>query len=147
MRTRFTVDSSAAIEELAGEHVVKFRITDASAAPWTLGLCMLKERLVESIAIRWENGSFNLQVVPDLGRAQGRIQRSQQAYAGDIAIEEIELDRWVHFFLCYLRDGYGSVDHLDVDLDLPLEPIARGTLVLYVPHAAPPVSQAEALRR
>ena len=133
-RSVVDVELSATVEEVAGTCILDIHVTDASVASWTIGLCLLKERLVEALSVRSEGGSFRLTVETDLARARCKIQYRGRSFAGDIAIDDLELDRWVHFFLCYSRDGYAPVDHLDIDLDFRSEPTLDGMLVLRVPY-------------
>lgn len=133
-RSVVNVELSATVEEVAGACILDIHVTEASVASWTIGLCMLKERLVEALSVRSEGGSFRLTVETDLARARCQIQYRGRSFAGDIAIDDVELDRWMHFFLCFLRDGYSPVDHLDIELDFPSEPTLEGMLVLHVPY-------------
>jgi hypothetical protein len=147
MNKVITVDASATLDEAPGERIVRIHIADGGMVPWTMGLCMLKEQVVESASFRATHELLVLQVVRGLGIAEGRMQPNKHSSVLNLRISEVELDLWVHFCLCFLRDGYGAVDHLDIDFDLPSEPRTRGTLVLHFSRAADSVSQSEALSR
>jgi hypothetical protein len=77
--------------------------------------------------------------------------RALSDLTGDVLrlhVSGTELKYWLHFFLKYVRDGYGEVDHLDVETDatnrsdqLPT------TIILKVQQFAAPVSRNEAIRR
>jgi hypothetical protein len=143
----FRLEMPVTLERVDGEHIMEIRVADENVVRWSVGLCMLKEAVVESLLVRSESASVRLHLEPDLERATGRFQHDEHSYLVSLAISGVELDRWVNFFLCYVRDGYGSVDHMDVDFDVVSEPIGSGTLVLHVPQAAAPVARDEALRR
>ncbi|HEY0017784.1 MAG TPA: hypothetical protein VGC13_15835 [Longimicrobium sp.] len=142
----YKLEFAGSIEDYPGERVVRVRLAEGSMAPWTLGLCMLKESVVDTFSIHSEDRAFKLHVeraVDEADENAGTIGVARGSTTVRASLSPTELDRWVHFFLSYLRDGYGSVDHMDVDVDGP-DPMA---LVLHVPAAAAPVSRDEAFRR
>lgn len=131
------------VEEIQGENVVRIRLADGSIASWTLGLCMLKESVVDTLSVHSEDRSMRLQLERAVRESTGTIRVENGPSTVTVSLSTTELERWVYFFLSYLRDGYGAVDHMDVDIDGP----DRMTLIVYVPAAAVPLSRDEALRK
>jgi hypothetical protein len=132
------LDVTADVTILAGEPVIDIHVADESLSAWTIGLCMLKEEVLDSVTILSTRAGAKLQLSLAAGASAGHVQSEKRTSVVGVALSRVELERWVHFFLCYLRDGYGSVDHLDVDLEVSSESgPAPGTLVTWaVEHTA-----------
>ncbi|HST59118.1 MAG TPA: hypothetical protein VLK84_10525 [Longimicrobium sp.] len=142
-RVIYRLEIAGSIEEFPGERVVRVRLAHGSIPPWTLGICMLNESVVDMLSIHSEDRSFKLHLERCAGETTGSIVVTSGSSAVTVALSSTELDRWVYFFLSYLRDGHAPVDHIDVDLD-GSEPM---TLVLHVPAEAAPVSPFRTSRR
>jgi hypothetical protein len=108
-----------------------------------LGLCLLKEDLIDS-----------LDLVDTKGAKRFRLQRSTRAISIELqqdkinlALDAIELERWLHFTLRAVRDGVAEVDHLDVEAILAGQAPESVDLIIAYPSSVPPVSSNEARRR
>jgi hypothetical protein len=139
----YRLEIAGSIEELSTESVVRVRLAHGTIAPWTFGVCMLNESVVDVLSIHSEDRSFKLRLERGEGENRGKISVESGSSTVVAALSPTELDRWVYFFLSYLRDGGAPVDHIDVDVD----GVKRMTLVIHLPIAAALVSRDDALRK
>jgi hypothetical protein len=115
---------------------------------WCLGLCLLKEGLIESLTILGERGEYGLKISLDssLTSRRGKVRFRRDEV--DVSISTTELDYWVRFFLKYYRDGVGDVNHIDVEIpSRDPDSTRRLGLVLQIPDAVAPISEEEARGR
>lgn len=132
-------------EDFATEKVVTLEPSEEGVLRWALGLCLLREGVVDVLNVRTGTDATTLKVaVADTVR----VPFVSHWNKGKLTVEvsQVELERWVHFFLSYFRDGYGEVDHIDVET-VSAEVTRPITLTLKVPTALEPVSAEEAARR
>jgi hypothetical protein len=111
---------------------------------WCLGLCLLKEGLIQNLQITGEhNTELELRVISQMEKkAQSRA--SLDSKHSLLELNSSDLDYIMHFFLKAHRDGRAEVDHLDLEISS-----ANGknaTIVFKVPEASPSVSPEEARR-
>lgn len=115
---------------------------------WCLGLSLLDQGLIPSVEIEALDKAMHLVIQVDDRIADsevGRIQWDTPA-SGHLRISRTELGSWLQFYLKACRDGFGDVDHLDVDIDGNDRALGL-FLTLTVPHALPPRSDEDELRR
>ena len=116
---------------------------------WCLGLCLLREGLIEYVSVKGHDGSAQIKIGQDTSIKEhevGIVHRKGNII--QLMISQIELERWLHFFLKFYRDNQADVDHIDVDIAHDTSAGSKGLfLVLKVPVAAPPVSEQEARLR
>lgn len=108
-----------------------------------VGLCLLKEGLIDSLDLVSTDSAdvFRLQRA---GRTTSiRFGKGKIA----LALDETELERWLHVTLRTVRDGgVAEVDHIDVDAASEDEAHETTTVVVAFPSSIPPVSPDEARR-
>ncbi len=122
--------------------VVKVSLSNDILERFCIGLCLLKEGLIDSLDLVDHHGSVF------------RLQRSDSAICvrlGEgktiLTLSEIELERWVHFTLRTVRDGIADVDHFDVEAPLAGSSSEIVDVVIAFPASVPPVSPNEVRRR
>jgi hypothetical protein len=102
-----------------------------------IGICLLEERLIDS-----------LDLVDVKGKDVFRLQNSK----GEVTVQFrpgkiiVALDplQFMHFTLCAVRDGMAAVDHLDLEL---IRHPQRVDLCVRYPAVGPPVPPEEVRRR
>jgi hypothetical protein len=134
-------------KERENEVSIRANLDKNTNIEWCLALCLLKEGLLSHVVItdRKETTKLKISVSPSKTLAVGEV-RWHDKYI-DLIISRTELDAWLHFFLMYYRDGIGDVDHIDVDVTSNQGGSKNLFLVLMIPEARPPVSEAEVRRR
>jgi hypothetical protein len=96
--------------------VARFVFEHESVDPWTLGLCLLQERLIESLTVTTVTSPLKLILTRlEKGDARRRPLASLNGDVVQVRASETDLAFWIHFFLTYVRDGFGPVDHIDVE--------------------------------
>lgn len=143
MKKYIVLDVEIETVRYPGQAVVEVRLLPSAVQDFTLGLCLLKEELIEGLVIAGRSG-VEFKVV--------RLNESSVCFAtvaSDIVLVELtgnSLDFLQHFFLKYYRDGIAEVDHVD------LEALGRTAeqksmyITFKVPESRPPLSPAEAER-
>jgi hypothetical protein len=121
--------------------VVKVMLMAEALDRFCIGLCLLKENLIDT---------FDL--VDTRGVSSFRLRRSLEVTVIEIrqdkislALDTTELTRWLYFTLRAVRDGTAEVDHLDVEARGQTQ--ERVDVVIAYPSSAPAVSSDEARRR
>ena len=142
MNHEIILEQEATLDADTG-HVV-FNVAHSPPAALALGLALVNEDLLDTLVIRPANAGWVLRVRTSSTPRDIRM----QWYATkrlEVRLGQIELERWLVFFLKYYRDGWAEVDHLDSeatwDTGQPCD------LTLKVANSAPPVSEDEARRR
>jgi hypothetical protein len=119
-----------------------------SLRDWCLGLSLLKEDLIETLAVSAERGKRKFEI--ELLASAGPTVRAQADFSSEttrLKITPNHADYLLHFFLKYYRDGAAEVDHVDVEAASPDEG-SEGTYITFkVPDSSPPLSPEEAERR
>lgn len=134
----------------AGGNGVESSVKLCLAAPLLdrlcIGLSLLREGLIDSLDLVSATDS----------RQTFRLQRAERVTSialrnGKLvlALNEVELERWLFFVLRTVRDGgVAEVDHIDVDAVSEDDNFTGTTTVMVAfPSSAPPVSPEEARRR
>lgn len=114
---------------------------------WCLGLSLLDQSLIPSIEIEAPGQAMHLVIQIDDRIADsdiGRIHRDTST-SGHLQISRTELESRLQFYLKACRDGFGDVDHLDVDLE-GTDRAPGLFLTLTVPRALTPRSDGDELR-
>ena len=123
-----------------GQEVLEIRFDTATITAWSVGLVLLSHKMIDVLHLRDDQAGMSIRfsrLDNETGIARG-VARSD-AGGLEVFLTQAELSYWLNFFLLYCRDGYGSVDHLDVAFQA--QPGGWDTIDLYleVPHDAPPV--------
>ena len=98
-----------------GQNVLRLRFHRDAIRDWCLGLCLLKEGLVETFTVVEQDGSgtkVRFLADPQFG-ARSRV--TLNARASEVVMTKNNLDYVEHFFLKHYRDGVAEVDHLDLE--------------------------------
>jgi hypothetical protein len=98
-----------------GQSVLRFQFHRDALRDWCLGLCLLKEGLVEAfttIEQRARGSKVKFVVGTHVGP---KSQITLDAQSSEVVLTENNLDYVQHFFLKYYRDGVAEVDHLDLE--------------------------------
>jgi len=130
-----------------GERLLGISFEDGAAKEWALGLCLLGVGLVGTLRLSDLAGTVRMEVAlaeDDNDRATAEWPDPRTAR---LRITRTELEYWTHFFLKYVRDGYGDVDHIDVEAQAYGAGGGATYVTLKVPYAVPSVSVDEARRR
>lgn len=130
-----------------GQNVLRLRFHRDALRDWCLGLCLLKEGLVEAFNVIEERarGSKVKFLVGSQFSQKSRITLGAQS--SEVVMTKNNLDYVQHFFLKYYRDGVADVDHLDLEA----VDIETGDNEIYitfqVSEASAPMTPEEAKRR
>lgn len=125
------------------ETVVKVSLNADVLDRFCIGLCLLKEDLIDRLYLADTSGSNALQLERSAHATSIELRRDRI----NLAVGATELDRWLHFTLRAVRDGVAEVDHLDLEATETNQKRQRIDLVIAYPCSAPPVSSSEARRR
>jgi hypothetical protein len=113
--TRLPID--IAIVRHPKQKVLRLQVHRNGLRDWCLGLCLLKEGLVETFTVIEEEGKgrgtkvkFRVETHPS---TRSRI--TLIAMASEVLMTKSNLDYVLHFFLKYYRDGVAEVDHIDLE--------------------------------
>jgi hypothetical protein len=112
MTHEILLDEAAALLERDGQLVVD--LAGSAPGPISLGLALLSENLVNDLTLRSPRSGWavRLRKVAELGEMRARRYGEERV---ELTIGQVELERWLCFFLVYFRDGIAVVDHLDAD--------------------------------
>lgn len=130
------------------QETIKVALAGVAAERFALGLCLLKERLADTLVIVDRGGQRRLRLAWDvrlMPNERARISRERQLV--EVQISTTELERLVVFFLKFARDGVAEVDHVDVEDQAKRSANFGSMVVLKVDRAKPPMSRDEAVRR
>ena len=148
MEKEFTLGIRFEESAVAAQRFVTLYFDEQAITTWSIALCMVKAGVIDRALIVGTGTPAKLEL--SLVRHSRRGQRATSSRVRGVlavAISETELDFWIDFFLKYLRDGHGSVDHLDVETFADDTHSRTLDLILRVPFATPAVSPTEARRR
>jgi hypothetical protein len=98
----------------AEQNVLRLQFDREALRDWCLGLCLLKEGLVEAFIVselRAQGKKVNFVLEPQLG-GNARITLNPQS--SKVVMTKNNLDCLHRYFLKYYRDGVAEVDHLDL---------------------------------
>jgi hypothetical protein len=137
------------IEEIhyPGQVAIEILIDSVSLQEWCLGLCLLKEGLMESFAVREASGTrgIEINIVPQDKNDPSLLLGLSKTIRAGVTLNSLEYVQY--FFLKYYRDGVAEVDHLDLEGVLASEEHEEVYLTFKVPDSAPPISEEELKRR
>jgi hypothetical protein len=148
MNKRLELQARIDVKDTSDHMVVKIDFGMNPCTEWCLGLCLLKEKLIDSLIITFPSDSFEMELIRDDELWHYNV--AQANYVENMLLVYLSLhllEYWVHFFLQYYRDGVAEVDHIDVEMD-PRHGDGRGVFLTFqVSNFLPPVSAEEARRK
>src|SRR5260370_10976705 len=132
-----------------GQVVLSLLFRREALRDWCLGLCLLKEGLVEALVVSEEHGKKGVKIqVRPTAKVSDRVLASFESDITRLELTPNNLGYLQHFFLKYYRDGVAEVDHLD------LEAICSDAghneeiyITFKVPDSMPPLTPEEPERR
>ncbi|HEX3627409.1 MAG TPA: hypothetical protein VH280_18540 [Verrucomicrobiae bacterium] len=130
-----------------GQIVLNVEFEAQGIRDWCLGLCLLKECLVQTLIIK-ESGTKGKLEIERTDR-KGDADRTQANFESEgtrLKITENDLDYLLHFFLKYYRDGWAEVDHIDLEALCTAE-CQDSSNTFKVPESAAPLSVEAARKR
>ena len=122
--------------------VVKICLVAGLQERFCIGLCLLKERLIDKLDLVSTDGGHVIRVQRAVQVTSVQLGRAKTV----LTLHEVELERWQYFTLRAVRDGAAEVDHFDVDAILE-GGTNVATVTVAFPSSVPPVSPEEARRR
>jgi hypothetical protein len=130
------------VERISYQQVVTINLKDVPMPEWCLNLCLLKEKLVDTLIFLIGKKKLKIEVenIEDSRRANVFFAPNQV----HLKVDPRELERWVDFFLMYYRDGVAQVDHIDVEALAISETPEDIYITFMVKDAVPPMSAEEA---
>jgi hypothetical protein len=124
--------------------IVKVGLVAALLDRLCIGLCLLKEGLIDSLDLVSTDSDEVFRLLRGVRTTSIKFGKGKIA----LALDETELERWLHFTLRTVRDGgVAEVDHIDVDAPIEDKGRETATVVVVFPSSAPPVSPDEVRRR
>jgi hypothetical protein len=130
-----------------GQSVLKIELINKALLDWCLGLCLLKEDLINVLHVRNENSRLKSAFKVSM-EAKQEVQ-SHATFGAEqtrIVLTRSDLDYVIHFFLKYYRDGLAEVDHIDLEVLCDSEG-QDSCITLKVSEFMPPLDSDEAERR
>lgn len=98
-----------------GQNVLRLQFHPDAVRDWCLGLCLLREGLVETFTVIEKSArgtKVKFLVDPQLGTRPRIILNPR---SNEVVMARTNLEYLHHFFLKYYRDGVAEVDHLDLE--------------------------------
>jgi hypothetical protein len=117
--------------------VVDIRLTADALDRFCIGLCLLEERLIDSLDLVDVKGK-------DVFRLQNSKDEATVQFRPGKIIVALDPVRLMYFTLCAVRDGMAPVNHLDLEL---IRDPQRVDLYVEYPAVGPPVPPEEVRRR
>jgi hypothetical protein len=132
----------------AGQGVLVLSFRREALRDWCLGLCLLKEGLIDTLTVAEEHGSAAVKIrVLDDPKVHGRTNANFRSDIGQLEVPRTSLEYLQAFFLKYYRDEVAEVDHVDLEA-IDVNTGKQGEYVIFrVPDSKPPVSVSEAKKR
>jgi hypothetical protein len=131
-----------------GQNVLLLSLRHEALRDWCLGLCLLKEGLIESLTVAEEHGKAAVKIqVLAKPKIPGRANANLRSDKSVLEIPRTSLEHIEAFFLKYYRDEVAEVDHIDleaVDVDTGKQ---DEYITFRVPDSRASVSPEEAERR
>lgn len=146
MTKHLTLPMALDVVRHSGQTVFKVLLGAVALPDWCVGLCLLKEGLVEKLVCSEDRGKGKLALsVRTLSNPRAKVRQSPGTDAVEVTITPTDLEYVLHFFLKTYRDGLAEVDHLD--LQAVAESGEDSYITFVAAEAVPPVSADEARRR
>jgi hypothetical protein len=122
---------------------IKVRLIADQLGRVSIGLCLLREGLISSLDLVDTTGADLFRLKRSVGSGSSEIAKGKVI----LALDMVELDRWLHFLLRTVRDGVAEVDHFDLEAPLLNEADASCDVTVAFPSSIPPTSPEEVRRR
>lgn len=103
------VNNVLEIEELYFNDDIQLRVKVKNSLKFVTYLFMIKERVINAVEFVSLRNERKLQIRNNV------LEIIADSPIFIISINEIELDRWIHFVLRGIRDGAFEVDHIDLE--------------------------------
>ena len=116
MRKHILLRVDIQVQEHPDERIVSVALGDEAMFPWTVGLTLLKEQLVEALVVTFATATLQLDLTYDQRLTKHRAIDRWGYPTLSVRLSDSELRYWQHFCLRYLRDGRGDVDHIDSEV-------------------------------
>ena len=132
----------------AGQSVLVLSFRREALRDWCLGLCLLKEGLIETLTVAEERGGAAVKIrVLDKPKVPGRANVNFRSDMSQLEVPRTSLEYIQAFFLRYYRDEVSEVDHVDLEA-IDSDTGKRDEYITFcVPDSRPPVSAKEAEER
>jgi hypothetical protein len=141
MRTTVVRFEMVSIHE---QRVIRIHVSPETLHIWVLDLCLLREKLIQSLHILDLHDKNKLEIVIDERmKAQQRAQIWFEKHRIRLALSRNEFDCWFHFFLKYFRDGVAEVDHFDTEPHTENYTYQDVYVTLMVDQSAPAIPSTE----
>lgn len=103
------------VKSIDNQECVQIKCRKSEVTALALALCLLRDKLIQSIIIVGAKGS-KLEISQYPGKFSG-VRISKSAGQIDIALPQVSIDMVLHFYLIYYRDGLADVSHVDIETD------------------------------
>ena len=113
-----------------GQRNLVIQFKDEAIPQWCMGLVLLRDEMISSMVIRDIDRTYQVEWTTIPGNQLARANLKEQEAV--IEISSGELGYITKFFLEYLRDGIGSVNHLDIQFATDISEYNNGYVVLKV---------------
>ena len=130
-----------------GQTVLSLSFRREALRDWCLGLCLLKEGLIETLIVAEERGKSKMIKFRATQETDRVTQVTFKPDFGQVEITRNQLGYLHRFFLKYYRDGVADVDHLDLEAINADTGEIDAYITFRVPDSRPPVSPEEVERR
>jgi hypothetical protein len=116
MIKQLTLSIAIELIEYPGQVAASIAVRPAAVKDLTLGLCLLRETLIERLLIVSEATDIRLDLSAALSPQEALGARLEQRKGTmRIQMNSRNLEYLQHFFLRYCRDGLAEVDHVDLE--------------------------------
>jgi hypothetical protein len=136
------------VRSYPGQSVLNLSFRREALRDWCLGLCLLKEGLIDSLTVAEERGEDTVEIrVLAKPKIPGRANASLRSNRAQLEIPRTSLEYLQTFFLRYYRDEIADSDHIDLEA-IDIDSGKQDEYITFrVPDSKPPASPAEAERR
>lgn len=107
------INTEIKINLLKGQTQIKFKLDHLVSLEMTIALVILKEGLVNSIGLKFDNFLLILKPSQDNYSYFESLELKSSIFKGKIS--NVSIEYILYFILKYYRDGIADTEHVDVD--------------------------------
>jgi hypothetical protein len=107
--------TAIAFKDFDSQIVMSIYIDSTMAAELSMQLMLLRERLVSSIELKFDNATIFLKASENNLSKCSLFNAKEKIFKANISINTLEY--FMYFLLKYYRDGIAEVQHLDLDFE------------------------------
>jgi hypothetical protein len=148
MKKHLSLPVRVEVVHLPKQTSIVVRIDGPAIGDWCLGLCLLRQKLADCVAIDSAGGEYTVELrIAQSQGPNGKLRGALKAKNIKLTLDPVTVDYVLAFCLRYYRDGFAEVDHVDLEASIEDLGDQDAYVTLKFPDSAPPVSPAGARRQ